>query len=78
MWRDFREFRELRDDVVVHAKSSASAWSLADQARTVNLFRSVAELMLEAYKLFGLRVPSVIIRAAYVTDAIPAKDGMPQ
>lgn len=68
-WSDFKDLRKIRDDHVIHSKTSG--YSISDQklAEYINKFRTgIAKLLVQLHILFNEKIPSRIIRGAYAPD----------
>ncbi len=68
-WRDFKTLRNVRDDLAIHVKQPAISTSYQRLCGLLNLFRSgIAGVLFDLHLLFAERIPSKIIRYAYLPD----------
>lgn len=68
-WNHYKILRRIRDDTVVHPKSSGYSISLLNLAWQINLFRrGIAGLLIQLHILFQEKIPRIIIRARYAPD----------
>jgi hypothetical protein len=68
-WKDFVALRQIRDNLVVHPKTSSFGISFPKLAEQINLFRTgIAQTLINLHLLFNDKIPAIIIRAAYAPD----------
>ncbi len=68
-WNDFKRLQKVRDNSVIHVKVTSLAIEHKELVNLLNLFRTgVAGLLVYLHLLFGERIPSKIIRYAYLPD----------
>jgi len=68
-WQDFKRLRAIRDELAIHLKQPALSINYRELGELLNLFRSgIAGLLIDLHLLFGERIPSKIIRYAYLPD----------
>jgi len=68
-WSNFKDLRKIRDDNVIHSKSSGYSISNQKLAEYINKFKTgIAKLLVQLHVLFNEKIPSRIIRGAYAPD----------
>jgi hypothetical protein len=68
-WNNYKILRRIRDDTVIHPKSSGYSISLNNLAWQINLFRrGIAGLLIQLHILLQEKIPQIIIRARYAPD----------
>jgi len=68
-WSNFKDLRKIRDDNVIHSKSSGYSISNQKLAEYINKFKTgIAKLLVRLHALFNEKIPSRIIRGAYAPD----------
>ena len=68
-WSNFKNLRKIRDDNVIHSKSSGYSISNQKLAEYINKFKTgIARLLVQLHMLFNEKIPSRIIRGTYAPD----------
>lgn len=68
-WSNFKNLRKIRDDNVIHSKSSGYSISNQKLAEYINKFKTgIAKLLVQLHMLFNEKIPSRIIRGAHAPD----------
>lgn len=69
LWESFKILRGYRDNYSVHVKSPSFSMSYEALERGLNLFRyGIAGLLVRLHILFSERIPTEIIRCAFLPD----------
>ena len=68
-WRDFKRLQSIRDRLAIHVKQPSVGISYQELGELLNLFRSgIAGVLIDFHLPFGERIPTTIIRYAYLPD----------
>ncbi len=68
-WQNFKRLRAIRDELAIHLKQPALGISHEQLGELLNVFRSgIAGLLCDLHLVFDERIPSQIIRYAYLPD----------
>ncbi|GAI41255.1 unnamed protein product, partial [marine sediment metagenome] len=68
-WEHFKRLLGVRDKLAIHVKQPSLSFSYEEIGELLNLFRSgIAGLLVNLHLLFNERIPSKIIRYAYLPD----------
>lgn len=68
-WRDFKRLQSIRDKLAIHVKQPSLGISYQKLGELLNLFRSgIAGVLMGFHLPFGERIPTTIIRYAYLPD----------
>ena len=74
-WENYKLLRSIRDDENIHAKNLAYGFTLETLAVRINLFKTgVAGMLIQLHLLFGMRIPTSIIRARFHRDVELAEE----
>jgi len=68
-WPNYKFLRKIRDDNVIHSKTSG--YSISDQklVEYINKFKTgIAKLLVQLHVLFNEKIPSRIIRGSFAPD----------
>jgi hypothetical protein len=68
-WPNYKFLRKIRDDNVIHSKTSG--YSISDQklVEYMNKFKTgIARLLVQLHVLFNEKIPSRIIRGSFAPD----------
>ena len=68
-WFNFKNLRKIRNDYVIHSKTTGYSISNQELAEYINKFKTgIAKLLVQLHILFNEKIPSRIIRGAYAPD----------
>lgn len=78
LWASFQVIMRYRDGSAIHVRDSALGMDYTELAEGLNHFRhGIAGLLVRLHRMFGERIPAVIIRCSFLPDVIYYDDMAP-